>query len=57
MHHPTMRVASERIEATGENTARVHGHLSLLGVSRPVVLERLLMLQRPVHRPVLVQRP
>lgn len=37
--HPTMRFASEHIEATGENTARVHGQLSLLGVSRPVVLE------------------
>ena len=37
--HPTMHFASDRIEATGENTARVHGQLSLLGVSRPVVLE------------------
>lgn len=37
--HPTMRFVSERVEATGENTARVHGNLTLLGVSRPVVLE------------------
>lgn len=39
VEHPTMRFDSERIEATGANTARVHGSLSLLGVSRPVVLE------------------
>jgi polyisoprenoid-binding protein YceI len=29
--HPTARFASERIEATGEDTARVHGTLTLRG--------------------------
>jgi polyisoprenoid-binding protein YceI len=36
---PSARFASERIEATGEATARVHGTLTLHGVARPVVLD------------------
>lgn len=36
---PTARFVSERIEATGESTARVHGTLTLHGVERPVVLD------------------
>lgn len=36
---PTARFASERVEATGEATARVHGTLTLRGVARPVVLD------------------
>jgi polyisoprenoid-binding protein YceI len=36
---PTARFASERIEPTGESTARVHGTLTLRGVARPVVLD------------------
>lgn len=37
--HPVARFVSERLEPTGESTARLHGQLSLLGVTRPVVLE------------------
>jgi len=37
--HPTARFVSERLEPTGEATARLHGQLSLLGATRPVVLE------------------
>ena len=36
---PTARFASERIEPTGESTARVHGTLTLHGIARPVVLD------------------
>lgn len=36
---PSARFTSERIEATGENTARVHGALTLRGITRPVVLD------------------
>lgn len=36
---PTARFASERIEPTGEATARLHGTLTLRGVSVPVVLD------------------
>lgn len=37
--HPVARFVSERLEPTGESTARLHGRLSLLGTSRPVVLD------------------
>ena len=33
------RFASERVEPTGESSARVHGTLTLRGVARPVVLD------------------
>lgn len=36
---PTARFASERVEPTGEASARVHGTLTLRGISQPVVLE------------------
>jgi polyisoprenoid-binding protein YceI len=36
---PAARFTSQRIEPTGESTARVHGLLELRGVARPVVLE------------------
>jgi polyisoprenoid-binding protein YceI len=36
---PVARFSSERIEPTGDSTARVHGTLVLRGVSQPVVLE------------------
>ena len=36
---PTMRYVSERVEKTGEATGRVHGKLTLRGVTRPVVLD------------------
>lgn len=37
--YPQMRYVSERVERTGEGTGRVHGKLTLHGVTRPVVLE------------------
>lgn len=36
---PQIGFTSTRIEVTGENTGRIHGDLTLLGVTRPVVLE------------------
>jgi polyisoprenoid-binding protein YceI len=36
---PVARFTSERIDPTGEATARVHGTLTLRGVARPVVLD------------------
>ncbi len=36
--HPTMTFASERVERTGDRM-RVHGTLTMRGVSRPVILE------------------
>lgn len=36
---PTMTFESTKVEATGDKTARVHGNLTLLGVTKPVVLE------------------
>jgi polyisoprenoid-binding protein YceI len=37
--HPTARFVGDRVEPTGEDTARLHGTLTLLGVSRPLVLD------------------
>lgn len=37
--HPTMTFRSERVEPTGAERARVHGQLTLHGVTRPVTLE------------------
>ena len=37
--HPTLRFVSERIEPTGKDSLRIHGQLTLRGVTRPVVLE------------------
>jgi polyisoprenoid-binding protein YceI len=37
--HPEVTFRSTRVEVTGEGTARIHGDLSIRGVSRPVVLE------------------
>lgn len=37
--HPTMTFKSTKIEKTGENTGRITGDLTLLGVTRPVTLE------------------
>jgi polyisoprenoid-binding protein YceI len=37
--HPTMRFVSERVEPAGKDTLRIHGQLTLRGVTRPVVLE------------------
>lgn len=37
--HPEMVFRSIRIEPTGPRSARVHGELTLLGVTRPLVLE------------------
>lgn len=40
--HPTLRFVSTRIERSGE-TARIHGNLTMRGVTKPVVLEGELM--------------
>lgn len=37
--HPQIIFRSTRIEVTGETTGRVHGELTLKGVTRPAVLE------------------
>lgn len=37
--HPTMTFASNRIERTGDHTARITGDLTLLGVTKPVTLD------------------
>lgn len=37
--HPEMRFESERIEMTGEETAIIHGALTLRGATQPVALE------------------
>lgn len=36
---PTARFVGERVEPTGADTARLHGSLTLRGVTRPLVLE------------------
>ncbi|MDX2276095.1 MAG: YceI family protein [Hyphomonadaceae bacterium] len=37
--HPRITFQSTRIEVTGANTARIHGDLTLLGVTKPIVLD------------------
>ncbi len=37
-HYPKIRFVSTRIELTGPKSANVHGDLTMLGVTRPVVL-------------------
>jgi polyisoprenoid-binding protein YceI len=37
--HPRARFVGERMEPTGADSARLHGTLTLLGASRPVVLD------------------
>ena len=37
--HPTMTFKSTKVEKTGENTARLVGDLTLLGVTKPVALD------------------
>jgi polyisoprenoid-binding protein YceI len=37
--HPQILFRSTRIEVTGETTGRIHGELTLKGVTRPAVLE------------------
>jgi polyisoprenoid-binding protein YceI len=36
---PTMTFQSTKVEVNGDNGARVHGNLTLLGVTKPVVLD------------------
>lgn len=37
--HPTMTFSSTKVEKTGEDTGRIYGNLTLLGVTRPVTLD------------------
>lgn len=37
--HPEIKFRSTSVELTGANTARVHGDLTLLGVTKPIVLD------------------
>ncbi len=37
--HPLLEFRSERVEARGDNRLRVHGQLTLLGISRPVKVD------------------
>lgn len=36
---PTIRFESTKIEKTGEHTGKIHGNLTLLGVTKPLVLD------------------
>lgn len=36
--HPTVTFKSSKVEVTGENTARLYGDLTIVGVSKPVTL-------------------
>lgn len=36
---PTIHFKSTRVEPTGENKARIHGDLTIRGITKPVVLE------------------
>jgi polyisoprenoid-binding protein YceI len=38
-NYPTITFKSTRVEVTGENTAKVHGDLTIRGVTRPVVID------------------
>jgi polyisoprenoid-binding protein YceI len=38
-NHPEMKYVSRRIEITGDNRMRIHGELTLRGVTKPVMLE------------------
>jgi polyisoprenoid-binding protein YceI len=38
-NHPEMKYVSKSIEITGANTMRIHGELTLRGVTKPVILE------------------
>lgn len=38
-NHPKLVFRSTRVEVTGENTAKIHGDLTIRGVTRPVVLD------------------
>ncbi|MCX7939814.1 MAG: YceI family protein, partial [Thermoflexales bacterium] len=38
-NHPTIAFKSTRVERTGENTARMHGELTIRNTTRPVVLD------------------
>lgn len=40
--YPTMTFKSTKIDVTGDNTADIHGDLTLLGVTKPVVLKTVL---------------
>jgi polyisoprenoid-binding protein YceI len=44
---PTMRFVSRAIEETGEGKARIVGDLTLLGVTRPLVLDAVLVKRGP----------
>lgn len=37
--YPQMTFRSTKVEKTGDNTGRIHGELTLLGVTRPVTLD------------------
>lgn len=36
--HPTVTFKSSKVEVTGENTAKLQGDLTIVGVSKPVIL-------------------
>lgn len=36
---PSIRFKSTKVEVTGDNTARLHGDLTIVGVSKPVTLD------------------
>jgi polyisoprenoid-binding protein YceI len=46
-NHPTITFTSTSVERTGENTAKVTGDFTLLGVTKPVVLEVTLNALKP----------
>lgn len=38
-NYPTVDFKSTRVEVTGENTAKVHGDLTIRGVTKPIVID------------------
>ncbi len=40
--YPTITFASDKIEVTGKNHGKIHGTLTMMGVSKPVVLDTVL---------------
>ncbi|MCL6512213.1 MAG: YceI family protein [Anaerolineae bacterium] len=39
VNHPNIEFKSTRVERTGDNTARLHGDLTIRGVTKPVTLD------------------
>ncbi len=56
VEHPTITFVSDSVEVTGENTAKVSGTLTMLGVAKPVTLDARLnrIAEHPLREGVIV---